>query len=180
MRTRASKRGGFTLIEVMIVIGIVGMVMTAGIPMMWRTLAKNPMAKAVNDVLEGCKLARDMAILKNRPHDFVIRNRSETEAEMLVEASKIRDPSGLAFPGSDKAPRTGGSLAGEFPRLLGRDVAIELIAVNLVDMMGASEARARFFPNGTADEFTVVFHKDGVRRTVQVDIITGAAFEVVK
>jgi prepilin-type N-terminal cleavage/methylation domain-containing protein len=178
--TRPSSRRAFTLIEIMIVIGIIAMVMTAGVPMMWRALAKDPLAKAVNDVLEGCKLARDMSILQNKPYEFVIRNRTENDAEMLVEAAKIKDPSGLAFPGSDKPAHSAGSLASAFPRKLGEDVAVELLAVNLADMMEASEARARFYPNGTADEFTVVFHRNGVRRTVQVDIITGAAFEVIK
>jgi prepilin-type N-terminal cleavage/methylation domain-containing protein len=178
---RATTRRAFTLVEVMIVIAIIMVVTTAGIPMVWRALAKDPLAKAVNDVLEGCKTARDRAILQNRPFDFVIRNRDENDAEVAVEPSKIKDSSGLAFPGS--ATATGsepGSLIGAFPRKLGADVAVELLAVNFIDHMGASEARVRFYQNGTSDEFTVAFMRNGVRRTITVDIITGAAYEVLK
>ncbi len=164
----------------MIVIAIMGIVVTAGIPMMWKMLAKDQMAKAVNDVIEGCKTARDRAILHNRPYEFIVRNRNEHEAEFDVEAAKIKDPSGLAFPGSDTAIREPGSLVGEFPRMLGSDVIVELIAVNFIDHMGAGEAHVRFYPNGTSDEFTVVLRKDTVQRQVRVDLITGTAYEVVK
>lgn len=180
MNFRSPKRSAFTLIEVMIVIAIVGIVMTAGIPMMWKALSKDQLSKAVNDVIEGCKTARDRAILQNRPYDFVIRNRSEKDAELTVEAARIKDPSGLAFPGSDKPMREPGSLMGDFPRKLGDDVMIELLDVNFVDHMGATEARVRFYPNGTSDEFTILMKKDGVQRHVRVDIITGTAYEVVK
>lgn len=162
----------------MIVIAILALVMTAGIPMMTRALSKDQLAKAVNDTLEGCKLARDRAILQNRPYDFVIRNRSEHDAEMAVEASvlKVAGPT----PGVTAASvgtKEVGSLVGDFPRKLGKDVAIELVYVNLVDLMNASEARVRFNPNGTSDEFTIIYAFNGKRRTIKVDIITGSAWE---
>ena len=37
----------------MIVIAILAIIITAGIPMMWKAMAKNQMAKAVSDVIEG-------------------------------------------------------------------------------------------------------------------------------
>lgn len=170
----------FTLIEIMIVIAIVALIITAGIPMMWRAMVKQPLAKAVNDTIEGCKLARDRAILRNRPYDFVIRNRSETETEFTVEEAKIRDPSGLAYPGSDKVATSHDSetLVGGFPRALGKDVAIRTLDVNFIDHMGASEAHVRFYQNGTSDDFTVTFEEGANRRVVTVDIITGMAYEL--
>lgn len=174
------RQRAFTLIEIMIVISIVAIVITAGVPMVWKALAKNQMAKAVNDVIEGCKAARDRAIVHSRPYDFVIRNESARDATMLVEASKLRDISGVAFPGATDAvkEKSTGSLMEDFPRKLGEDVVIEFIAVNLIDQMQAKEARARFYPNGTSDEFTVVLRHGGVQRRVTVDIITGVAYEV--
>lgn len=175
----------------MIVIGIIVLVMTAGIPLMTRAMNKNQLAKAINDTLEGCKLARDRAILQNKPYDFVIRNRTENDAEITVEEARVKDagatPSAMAgtSAGTSAAPagtagsaRDSGSLLGDFPRKLGDDVAVELVYVNMIDHMGASEARVRFFPNGTSDEFMVTFAHEGNRRTVKVDIITGAAWEV--
>jgi type II secretory pathway pseudopilin PulG len=181
---RPPTRRAFTLIEIMIVITIVMMVIATGIPMVSRALNKNQLSKAVNDVLEGCKLARDRAILQNRPYAFIIRAKSENEWDMNVEADKSNNRNRAATTGSASAAssatsKDGGSLIAEFPRPFGRDVAFELIYVNLVDQMGAEEARVRFFPNGTADEFTLIMHVQGKRRTIKVDIITGAAYEVV-
>lgn len=170
----------------MIVIGIIAMVMMAGIPLLSRALNKDQLAKAVNDVLEGCKLARDRAVLRNQAYDFVIRSKSADEWDMNVEPSRVKDgPPGAALTGGGGAGDASGgvkevqSLSGDFPRAFGRDVAFELIFINFVDQMAAGEARVRFFPNGTADEFTLIMHSNGKRRTIKVDIITGAAFEVV-
>lgn len=165
----------------MIVIAIIMMVITAGVPMMARALNKNQLSKAVNDVLEGCKLARDRAILQNRPYDFVIRAKSENEWEMNVEPTKSKD----SATGGSTASRSSGAkepagLVADFPRPFGRDVAFELIYVNLVDQMGTDETRVRFYENGTADEFTLIMHVQGKRRTIKVDIVTGAAYEVVE
>ena len=172
----------FTLIEIMIVIAIIMMVITAGVPMMSRALNKNQLSKAVNDVLEGCKLARDRAILQNRPYDFVIRAKSENEWDMNVEPTKMKDAAaaGVVTSSSAAASKDGGSMIADFPRPFGRDVAFEMIYVNLIDQMGAEEARVRFYANGTADEFTLIMHVQGKRRTIKVDIVTGAAYEVVE
>jgi prepilin-type N-terminal cleavage/methylation domain-containing protein len=184
MRIGRTTPRGFTLIEIMIVIGIIAVVMTAGIPMFWKALAKDSMAKAVNDVLEGCKTARDRAILQNAPYDFIVRTRHDLEAEFNVEASQIRGQTGAAGTGS-AAPAAHGptSLMGGFPRVLSDEVAIRMLAVNFVDLVedpNASEARVRFFPNGTCDDFTIVLERGAVRRTVTVDIITGTAYELIK
>jgi hypothetical protein len=158
--------------------------------MMTRALNKDQLAKAVNDVLEGCKLARDRAILQNTEYDFVIRAKSETEWEMNVEHGRQRDgapgiSTASAASGAAPGPTSGssykevGSLVGDFPRAFGRDIAFELIYVNLADVMATAEARVRFFRDGTADEFTLVMNAHGKQRTIKVDIITGAAYEVV-
>src|SRR5688572_31681320 len=125
MRIDAPARRGFTLIEIMIVIGIIALVMTAGIPLMTRAMNKNQLAKAVNDTLEGCKLARDRAILQNKPFDFVIRNRTEKDAEITVEGARVKDSgvTGSAMSGTSAgtaAVRAGSSkdapsLMGGFP-----------------------------------------------------------------
>ena len=194
MIVRSPTRRAFTLIEIMIVIGIIMMTISAGIPLVTRALKRDQLASAVNDTLEGCKLARDRAILNNRPYEFVIRNRSENDAEFAVEPAKIKDaaPAGSAGAGSGSAstitasdtpapkaaPKEVGSLVGDFPRKLGKDVAIDFLFVNFIDLMASSEARVRFYPNGTSDEFSVSYAFQGKRRTIKVDIITGAAWEV--
>ena len=118
---------------------------------------------------------------------IVIRNRTEKDAEIAVETARLKDPGSTpsamaassvgtsAAPTSSKADP--GTLLGDFPRKLGDDVAIEVVYVNMIDHMDAAEARVRFYPNGTSDEFMVTFAHNGNRRTIKVDIITGAAWE---
>ena len=182
MKFQATARAAFTLIEVMIVMMIVAIVVSAGIPMVWKAMEKNQMSKAVHDVIEGTKSARDRAILHNRPYDFVVRIKGEHDVDLNVESAKIKDPSGLAFPGSDQPLREPGSLMGDFPRKIGDDVNIRMLDVNFVNHIdpGVNEARVRFFPNGTSDEFNIVLEHNSVQRVLRADIITGIVYEVTK
>ena len=57
---------------------------------------------------------------------------------------------------------------------------VQMIDVNFISQMEAPEARVRFYPNGTADEFTVVYAFKGRQRSVTIDIVTGQATEYIK
>lgn len=171
-----ARRRGFTLIEIMIVISIVAVITTAGIPLMWRALAKDDLARAVNDVMEGCKAARDRAILSGQTHEFVVKENGALE----VAAAPV-DP-GLGAGGGNpaRAAALPSGVVAAFPRALAKDVAIQLIDVNFRPQMEMPEARVRFFPNGTSDEFTVVMAAKGKQRTVTLDIVTGLPEEYLK
>ena len=54
---------------------------------------------------------------------------------------------------------------------------VQLVDVNFVEMMDEPEARVRFYPNGTSDEFTIVYSWHGKQRTVMLDVVTGLAEE---
>lgn len=165
---------GFTLIEIMIVIAIIAIVMTVGVPSMMRAFEKDDLARAIHDVNEGCKTARDRAILQGIPYEFVIREDGTMDVRALppeqriapVESHSARDDAGAPYSG--------------FPRKLGEDVVIQLIDVNFVNHMEDAEAHARFFPNGTCDEFSVVFAWHGKQRSLMADIVTGQMNEFKK
>src|SRR5262245_4261816 len=57
-------RRAFTLIEIMIVVGIIGIVMAAGVPTLYRMLKKDGFRQTVNDVVEVCAAARARAIME--------------------------------------------------------------------------------------------------------------------
>lgn len=173
---RGKRKGGFTLIELMVVIGIIAIVMTTSIPMIWKALQKDDLARAVNDVLEGCKLARDRAILNGTPYEFTVTAKGDMS---IAPAPQQR----LSPEGTEPVKTTAQAqptLGAGFPRHLGDDVIIQLIGVNNLELMDAPEARVRFFPNGTSDAFTIVFAWHGAQRTVTVDIVTGLPEEMVK
>ena len=56
---RLGAAGAFTLIEIMIVMAIVAIILSMGVPSMMRAMEKDDLARAVRDVIEGCKTARD-------------------------------------------------------------------------------------------------------------------------
>lgn len=180
-RWRRRTERAFTLIEIMIVMAIVAIIMAMGVPSMMRAMEKDDLAKAVNDVIEGCKTARDRAILQGIPWTFIVKE----NGELNVEASprEIRPKaldSGIEESGTlAPAPTLPSAPYSGFPRKLGEDVMVQLIDVNFISHMEAPEARVRFFPNGIADEFTIVMAWKGKQRSVTVDIITGQATELI-
>ena len=183
---RLRGREAFTLIEIMIVIAIMAMVVTAGVPLMMRAFKKNELGKAVLDITEGCKTARDRAILQGVPYEFVIKEEGTLSVQLAREndVSRALEPRGVEqaqTAGEAPKPKVAEWITADFPRKLGEHVAIELIDVNFIDHMGSDEARVRFYPNGTSDEFTVVLGsvREG-QRQITVDVVTGLADEVVR
>jgi prepilin-type N-terminal cleavage/methylation domain-containing protein len=188
MRTaRSIRRSGaaqearaFTLVEIMIVMAIIAIVMATGVPSMLRAMEKDDLARAVNDVIEGCKTARDRAILQGVPWVFIVKENGQLNVEAAPrEVRRVAMEAGVEETGNMES---GGKIPAApysgFPRQLGEDVMVQLIDVNFMSYMEAPEARVRFFPNGIADEFTMVMAWKGKQRTVTVDIITGQATEL--
>ena len=54
-------------------------------------------------------------------------------------------------------------------------VTLEMLDVNLHEFKEEEEAVVQFYPNGTCDELTVIFHglKDNVWRKISTEITTG-------
>lgn len=169
----------------MIVMAIIAIIMTMGVPSMMRAMEKDDLARAVTDVIEGCKTARDRAILQGMPWAFIVREDGQLTVEALPRERMGRGPEGEMADapqesGSSETSTTASSAPySGFPRQLGEDVMVQLIDVNFMDYMEAPAARVRFFPNGTSDEFTIVLAWKGKQRTVTVDIITGLATELI-
>ena len=161
----------------MIVIAIMGVVLATSVPMIWKAMNKNELSRAVNDVVEGCKAARDRAILNGVPYQFVI---SHDGTLNVLEMPKPRKEGDFGDGPSKPQTQVTGSLMGAFPRKFGENVAPRLIDVNFVDHMEMEEARVRFFPNGTSDEFTIVLTDLKGQRTITLDIITGLPREITK
>jgi len=167
----------------MIVMAIIAIVMTIGVPSMMRGLEKDDLTRAIRDTIEGCKTARDRAILQGVPHEFVIHvegDRATLNVRALPQeqrgpfAAQTVDMHIAASQAIPAGPYSG------FPRPLGDDVIVQMVDVNFVNHMDESEARVRFFPNGTCDEFTVVYSWKGKQRTVMADVVTGLANEFIK
>jgi prepilin-type N-terminal cleavage/methylation domain-containing protein len=165
----------FTLIELMIVIGIVAIIVAAGVPPFVKALRKEGLRKAVGDVVEGCSHARAQAILHGAPTEFVIR----ADGQISVRAMAIRhseDGSELSANGSSGGSGGGSSTAAaNFKGALPDDIAVKFLYVNFQDHMEEPEAHVRFFPNGTSDEFTIILSSATSEQQISLDVITGLA-----
>ena len=172
--------GGFTLLEIMIVVGIMGVVMTMGVPMVYKAWHKAPMTKAVSDIVEVCSHARALSIMQGREVDVVFHPR---EGRLEVGASTAAAPAQMPTPGGFGAPATpapaspapsGAGLSARLPD----KVLIELMDINKLphEFRDDDVANVRFFPNGTCDELTLVLVSDqNERREITLEVTTGLA-----
>ena len=155
MKTARHRAQGFTLIEIMMVVAIIGLTLTMGIPSFVRVLKKEGMRKAESDLLEACQNARRAAIINNQTTDLVFH----------------------PLEGSFEVP-------GAFEKAtLPNDILIDIMGVNFIQVEKADQARVHFFSNGTSDEFTVVIRaaSDGATRKIYLDTVTALpVVEVVK
>src|SRR4249920_524963 len=63
-------RAAFTLIEIMVVVGIMAIVMSMSVPLVYKVRNREAMNKAVRDVTEVCSQARAQAILQGKPTEL--------------------------------------------------------------------------------------------------------------
>jgi prepilin-type N-terminal cleavage/methylation domain-containing protein len=136
---------GFTLIEVMMVVAILGLTLTMGLPGFLHVLQREGMRKAEYEMLEACKEARRAAIMNNQKTFLVIHPLQKTF-----------------------------EVSGAYPqKQLPNDVGIDILGVNFIQFEQADDARVCFFPNGTSDEFTIVLHSSGgAYRKIYLDTVT--------
>ncbi len=135
------------MIEIMIVIGILGVSLALGIPAFARVLHREGMGKAVTSVMDAARQARANAILSGQPAEMVIHPKT-----------KSIDVTGPT----------------PFSATLPSNVWIELMGVNFVELQDAEEARVKFQPNATCDEFTLVLNSDDHKgKKLTLEVVTG-------
>ncbi|RME94595.1 MAG: prepilin-type N-terminal cleavage/methylation domain-containing protein [Verrucomicrobia bacterium] len=181
-------RRGFTLFELMVVIGLLGIIATISMPAVLRNLEKRPMRKAMDNLRDACRHARLKAVLENQPAELIIiagtgelhvRTASDTAAP---EPGAETEPPAGAQP--EAAPQTAVSPLGAAPRRSGKvpdlhlqipdSVAFKELRVNLRDMMDYTEARVRFYPDGTCDAFeAVLFSDNSEEQRLKLEVTTG-------
>jgi prepilin-type N-terminal cleavage/methylation domain-containing protein len=165
---------GFTLIEIMIVVAIMGIVLTMGVPIVYKAWHKAPMSQAISDVIEVCSHARALAIMQGKEVDVMFHPR-----EGRLEVAATRTPASHTATAASAAPLSlapvsGSGLSGHFSE----KVLIELMDINKLphEFRDDDFARVRFFPNGTCDELTLILVSDQMeRREITLEITTGLA-----
>ena len=191
MKTRPVSRdpgGGFTLVEIMVVIGILTMVLALGAPSFVRIIQKEPLRQASSDLVEGLSHARAQAILQGATTEFVLRAEDGSMTVRLAPEADLDPMEVFPEPSDPEAfspdAREGAAANTRLPPFYARlheDIAVALVYVNLRDQMEAEEIRVRFHPNGTSDDFTILIESREGMRKVFLDAITGLAdMEVIR
>jgi prepilin-type N-terminal cleavage/methylation domain-containing protein len=171
MPCRRASLEAFTLIEIMMVVAIIGLLMTMGVPAILRAKQQEPMRKAVNDVMEICSHARAQAILHGMTMAVVFHPRSGQVALAGAE------PAG---PAGDSKPATAGASSLNSAQFAD-SITLDMLDINLLEYKDADEARVRFFPNGTSDEMTLILHSGDQYRKITLEVTTGlASMEVMR
>lgn len=169
---------GFTLIEIMVVVGIMAVIMTISIPFFARQMHKDSMRQAVADVTELCREARNRAVLDGRIMELRIQPASKTfSVASGTAATTTSTGNPLAAPAGDSSSGTS-----TLTRKLSDHIIIEFIGVNLEpDLHLTEQCGALFYPNGTSDELVILLRSDqGEIRQITTDVVTGIADVEVK
>ena len=168
----------FTLVEIMIVVAIIAVVMGMGIPSMFRAADRGNMRAAVRDVLEACQQARAAAILTGQPYELQILPGTRdfrvvpAAAVSRVTANIVGPPPDVLQPDKPVTPPAAVSHSVQ----ISQSIYIELLDVNFLEFKDAEEARVKFRPNGTSDEFTIVLRSDANEwRKISLEVTTGLA-----
>jgi len=171
----AARRIAFTMIELMIVVAIMGIVLTMGVPIFYRMRAEAPLRKGVKDVVEVCSHARALAILQSKATCVVFHPREGNFAVGGGPASASSDVN--AGPVQFHAPSAspGSGLSGQ----LSDRVVIEMLDVDLTEYKDNDEVKVWFYPNGVCDELTLILFDPSVardpRRVISLEVTTGLA-----
>jgi prepilin-type N-terminal cleavage/methylation domain-containing protein len=159
----------FTLLEIMIVVGIMGIVMTMSVPIVWKVFHRSDMSKAIYEMQELCRNARARAILQGVQTQLVLRG---GDGGMSIEGGAASAPAAPKDVFSPGAPAGGVPASTHLPN----GVAIFKFMVGGVDCMQMESARVRFFPNGTCDDFVMQLVSDHAERVeISLEVTTSLA-----
>ena len=176
-------RGGFTLIELMVVIGIMGMVLALGVPPFMRSMQKDSLRQAVSDITEGCAAARAQAILRGVPVDLVFRVAATLEVSVESGPNTGNDQAGSGGASGEVWSDTAAAKSPHFSAHVHEDVEVKLLDVNFKNqlILDTDDIHVHFYPNGTSDEFTIVVQTGRGIRKISLECVTGLAnMEVIR
>ena len=153
----ATSRVGFTLIEIMIVVGIIGLIAATGGPALNKMLQKEGMRKAVSDIQDVCFSAREQAIVGNKTAAVVFYPR-----ERRFEVDGGGGGGGINV-------HSGKTVSATLPA----GVEFGMLDIFRREFVQSDWARIFFNPDGTCDEAVIVLIGRGQAEKITLEYATG-------
>ena len=160
----------------MVVIAILGIVLTMGIPTIYQLRKKADLRNAVADIVEVCSNARAQAILGGRMVELHIHPQEHRLDVAAAAASRASAAGGDALPPTESLPESNPRPRSGMSAQIPDNLVFEMVDVNFVEYKDAEMARVRFHPNGTCDEMTIVLRSDKNEfRKITLEVTTSLA-----
>lgn len=171
----------FTLIEIMVVVGILAIIMSIAIPSVYQQMKKDGMRLAVSDVLEACGQARARAILDGSVCTVTIRVPPNGGIN-VASAGRPSGGSGFLAAGAGEMPLSGGGGGIFSARFSNHIIKVDATVFEAADHQAENEVVCKFYANGTCDAMRVELVSDQNEvRVITTDVVTGIAdVEVVR
>jgi prepilin-type N-terminal cleavage/methylation domain-containing protein len=150
----------FTLIEIMVVVGIIGLVAAMGMPSIVKAMQKEGMRKAVSDMQDVFFSAREKAILTNQKVAVVFYPR---ERRFGVEGAAAGDSGTAVNVHSGKTTAT----------TLPDGVELGMLDIFRQDYVQSDWAKIFFNADGTCDEAVIVLITKGRSEKITLEYATG-------
>jgi prepilin-type N-terminal cleavage/methylation domain-containing protein len=160
LKIENGKCRAFTLIEIMIVVGILGLVAAMGIPSIVKALQKEGMRKAVSDVQDVFFSAREKAILTNQKTAVTFYPR---DRRFGVEGASGGEG------GSSVNTHSGKTVVATLPD----GVEFGMLDIFRQDYVQSDWAKVFFNPDGTCDEAVIVLIAKGGAQKITLEYATG-------
>lgn len=145
----------FTMIEIMVVVAIMGIVLTMGVPIVFKVRNREALNQSVRDVVEVLNNARARAILQGKMAEVVLHPK-ERMLEVSGGGIPSPKPEGVGFDVEHSGVPSDSGLVAQIPE----KVSVEMMDVNLIEYKDQEYGRVRFHPNGTCDEFTLILRSE--------------------
>ena len=186
----------FTLIEVMVVVGIMIIVMAMSVPFVYKSLRREPLNQAVRDITDVCSSARWKAIMQGSMAEVIFHPKDRRlevaggarPAPPLDAKAPERNPYRVSVNGAEvttaaetaaqSAQQSTGNPAGSgLSAQISDRVSIRGLFVNLIEYTDADDVHIRFYPNGTSDEMLIILESPTSHRLeqrgIQLEVTTG-------
>lgn len=167
------RQAGFTMLEIMMVVAIIGLIMTMSVPAILRTMHQEPLRKAVNDVKTICYNARAQAILHGVTTSVIFHPQSGEVLLSGLATTNSADGFAPSNPSTEESSTNPAKASGLNSAKFDDSIIIDMLDVNLSEYKDTSAARVRFFPDGTCDEMTLIIHSADQYRKLTLEVTTG-------